>query len=72
MAEQTGLQAMIEIADILATQRPGVQPFAGSHVQGLRPSRPLPVMPFVTPYETLTMPITARGVGKNLRFGIVM
>ena len=65
-------QALTAIADILAGQASGKQPLASSHMQGLRPVMPLPVMPFITPYEILTMPITGRGVGKNLRFGIVM
>lgn len=63
---------MLELTDILAAQPPGSRSCASSNIQGLRPSSALPVMPFVTPYEMLTMRVTAQGVGKNLRYGIVM
>ena len=59
---------MIKLTDLLAGE--GAQ--AESHVTGLRPDGPLAVMPFATPYEVLTMPLCGMGVGKNLRFGVVM
>jgi len=64
------MQAMIKLTDLLAGR--GAEAEAESDIRGLRPDGHLSVMPFATPYEVLTMPLCGMGVGKNLRFGVVM
>jgi hypothetical protein len=64
------MQAMMKLTDLIAGEGEGTE--TESNIQGLRPKGELLVMPFATPYEVLTMPLTGMGVGKNLRFGVVM